>query len=130
MEIFDAVWHDWQTLRPVRDDIGLMVDKLRESAEIDIVTAAGGEITDWLKYHGIKYDDLIKTKYPKKPELDYDIFIEDSPLDAMKIGELKKTCLLYDQPWNQPDGGMNNFDRHDTIYRIQRLEEAIAFIKR
>jgi hypothetical protein len=36
-----------------------------------------------------------------KADLDYDLFIDDSPLNAEKFLEKKKNFFLYSQPWNR-----------------------------
>ena len=35
-----------------------------------------------------------------KADLDYDVFIDDSPLNAVKFLENNKKVILYSQPWN------------------------------
>lgn len=126
-KIFHLVWHNWQILPSIEPNIGKVVDKLRSFAKVDIVTATQGKIINWLTYHKINYNELIKITDSKKAELDYDIFIDDSPSDALEIGKLKKICLLYDQPWNQPDQ-KSLFSNYNTIYRINCLDEALYYI--
>jgi uncharacterized protein len=126
--IFDLVWYEWQELEPLEENVGLIVDKIKNLAELDIVTATKGEIMEWLKFHGVKYRELIKTDSIKKADLDYDIFIDDSPDDALELGERKKICLLYDQPWNQPSETKYLYSNYNTVFRIKKLEQVIDFI--
>ncbi len=59
---------------------------------------------------------------PMKADLDYDIFIDDSPLNTKKFLKNNKTVILYSQPWNQHISDNN-------VHRISILEEAIEKIK-
>lgn len=56
-----------------------------------------------------------------KSDLDYDVFIDDSPLNALKIFQEKKKIILYSQPWNQHIS-------EDKISRVSNLSEAIKQI--
>jgi len=53
-----------------------------------------------------------------KADLDYDVFIDDSPLNAMKFLENRKNVFLYTQPWN-------NHISDNQIKRISQLHEVI-----
>jgi len=57
-----------------------------------------------------------------KADLDYDIFIDDSPLNAIKFLKRKKNVFLYSQPWNQHISDQN-------VQRISTLSEAIEKLK-
>jgi hypothetical protein len=57
-----------------------------------------------------------------KADLNYDVFIDDSPLNAMKFLERKKNVFLYSQPWNQNISNPN-------IQRISTLSEAVEKLK-
>ena len=57
-----------------------------------------------------------------KADLDYDVFIDDSPLNAIKFLENNKKMILYSQPWNQHIS-------NPKLYRISNLYEAIEIIK-
>lgn len=127
-KIFDEVWFKWQDLNPLEKNIGLIVEGLRKLAEVHIVTATLGDITEWLKFHEVRYDGFKRTDYSEKPGLKYDIFIDDSPDDALELGMRGKVCLLYDQPWNQPHQTKYLFDDYNTIFRITRLDESLDFI--
>ena len=59
---------------------------------------------------------------PMKADLDYDIFIDDSPLNVSNFLKHNKKVILYSQPWNK-----NISD--DRIHRISNLSEAIKIIK-
>ena len=53
-----------------------------------------------------------------KADLDYDVFIDDSPLNALKFLQNNKKVILYSQPWNQ-------HITENNIYRISNLSEAV-----
>jgi hypothetical protein len=57
-----------------------------------------------------------------KADLDYDVFIDDSPLNAEQFLKNNKKVILYSQPWNQhvPE---------NKIHRVSNLLEAIEKIK-
>ena len=57
-----------------------------------------------------------------KADLDYDVFIDDSPLNAEKFLKNNKKVILYSQPWNQ-------HIHENKIQRISNLSEAIEKIK-
>jgi hypothetical protein len=57
-----------------------------------------------------------------KADLDYDVFIDDSPLNAEKFLTNNKKVILYSQPWNQ------NFSENN-INRVSNLSEAIKKIE-
>jgi len=57
-----------------------------------------------------------------KANLDYDIFIDDSPLNARNILQHNKKIILYSQPWNK-------HILENNIHRISNLSDAIEKIK-
>lgn len=70
----------------------------------------------------ISYNDMIVVDYgPLKSALDFDVFIDDSPLNAKNIAATGKLVLLFDQPWNRDIRG-------EGIVRINGFPEAIAAI--
>ena len=80
-------------------------------------------VKNWLNYHNISYDNYVSViDGPMKSDLDYDVFIDDSPLNAIKFIENNKKVVLYSQPWNQHISD-------DNLFRISNLSEAIKIIK-
>ena len=53
-----------------------------------------------------------------KADLDYDVFIDDSPLNALKFLQNNKKVILYSQPWNQ-------HIIEKSIHRVSNLSEVI-----
>jgi hypothetical protein len=59
-------------------------------------------VKNWLKFHGIVYENYVSViDGTLKADLDYDLFIDDSPLNAEKFLEKKKNFFLFSQPWNR-----------------------------
>ena len=95
---------------------------------VDIVTAreesTNKYVRSWLQFHDITFENYIGVKEgPEKARLDYDIFIDDSPVNAKSMLEAGKSVIIYDQPWNI------KFD-DPRAKRIHKLEVAIPVINR
>jgi 5'(3')-deoxyribonucleotidase len=96
---------------------------------LDIVTANDSTnkkyLEKFLHKYDIKYCDIIFEE--NKEELNYDVFIDDSPINAQKIFDAGKNVLLYNQPWN--------YDvitkKTDEIFidRIYSLDHAIHILQ-
>lgn len=123
--IFDEAWGDWTRLEPMEQDLYQKTKMLNNIGKVDIVTAIHEyqkkNIILWLCKHGVKYNKIVFST--KKEELDYTVFIDDSPNNAKNFLENNKLCLLYNQPWN----------RHvkNTMYttRIYNLYHAIDVLR-
>jgi len=80
-------------------------------------------VKNWLKTQNIAYHKYVSVEEgSKKVELNYDIYIDDSPLNAKKIANSRKNILLYSQPWNLTI-------RDSRIKRIEKLIDAVKIIK-
>ena len=80
-------------------------------------------VKNWLKHNDISYDNYVSViDGPMKADLDYDVFIDDSPLNAVKFLENNKKVILYSQPWNKHIS-------NNELFRISKLSEAIEIIK-
>ena len=67
-----------------------------------------------------------------KADLDYDVFIDDSPLNAIKFLENNKKVILYSQPWNQQiEQAILRIEdiSNNGLFRISNLSEATEKIK-
>ena len=120
-------WIDWDVIPPTEQNLSYTTENLTSIARVDIVTAreksTDRHVQDWLKHHDISFDNYVSViDGPMKAELDYDVFIDDSPLNAQSFLQNGKTVLLYTQPWNlhmrQPD-----------IHRISTLSEGVEILK-
>jgi uncharacterized HAD superfamily protein len=93
----------------------------------DIVTAiersTDSFVKNWLNHHNISYDNYVSViDGPMKADLDYDVFIDDSPLNAVQFLKNNKKVILYSQPWNQHVS-------ENQLHRVSNLLEAIEKIK-
>ncbi len=119
-------WSRWTEVPPLEQGIANAVEKLHSVGTVHIVTARDAASTKyvkrWLEHNGIKYDDYVPVLRGRdKADLDYDIFIDDSPQNVIGIASKGKNVLLYDQPWNR---SVNN----QKIVRIKKLHEAVNVI--
>ncbi len=124
--IFEKAWSDWKNLPSTEDNIVDSVKKLANISYVDIVTDVREShlqyIKMWLNDKGIIYENFVSSN-GTKTNLDYDVFIDDSPSIAQKASQIGKICLLYDQPWNRKVTGKK-------ITRIKNLNDAYEFIKK
>lgn len=122
-----SCWKNWSSIPPTEDDLSIVIQNLSKFGQVDIVTARDLStdpfVKNWLNLHNISYQNYVSViSGPMKADLDYDIFIDDSPLNAIKFLEHKKDVFLYSQPWNQH---ISNPD----IQRISTLSESITKLK-
>lgn len=120
-------WKDWNLILPTEQNLSQLTKHLSTLAHVDIVTAREDStdhyVKDWLNLHDIAYENYVSvTDGSVKTKLHYDIFIDDSPLNARDFLRHNKTVLLYSQPWN-----MNLSD--SRLRRISSLSEAIGILK-
>ncbi len=120
-------WHEWYNIPLTEPHIPLYVNKLKNIAErVDIVSAqiAKDHVVRWLEHNGIEYDEYVSVTVGKdKANLAYDIFIDDSPVNALSIASMDKYVLLYDQPWNK------HVSNDSKIVRIKSLKDAIEILQ-
>jgi len=126
-EELSTCWQNWNTIPPTEENLSEITKNLSNIGQVDIVTArelsTDSFVKNWLKHHDITYHNYVSViDGPIKADLDYDVFIDDSPLNAIKFLERKKNVLLYSQPWNQ-----NISD--SKIQRIFRLSEVVEKLK-
>jgi len=119
-----SCWRNWNSIPPMENNLSLITQNLSNFGKVDIVTArelsTDSFVKKWLKLHNIKYENYVSViDGPMKADLDYDVFIDDSPINAIKFSKHKKNVFLYSQPWNQHISGQN-------IQRISNLSEAIT----
>jgi hypothetical protein len=120
-------WKNWNTIPPTEDNLSTVTENLSNFGQVDIVTAreisTDSFVKNWLKLHDVTYHNYVSViDGPMKADLNYDVFIDDSPLNAMKFLERKKNVFLYSQPWNQNISNPN-------IQRISTLSEAVEKLK-
>lgn len=120
-------WKNWISILPTEQNLPQLTKNLSTLAHVDIVTARENStdpyVKDWLKMHEITYENYVSvTDGSIKAELCYDVFIDDSPLNARDFLRHNKTVLLYSQPWN-----LTLSD--SRLRRISSLSEAIGILK-
>ena len=118
-----SCWKNWDSIPPTEENLSLVTKKLSELGQVDIVTArersTDSFVKSWLNHHDISYENYVSViDGPMKAQLDYDIFIDDSPLNAQKFLKQNKKVILYSQPWNQHLS-------EKQIHRISNLSETI-----
>ena len=121
-----SCWKNWMSVPPTETNLSLTTKNLSKLGQVDIVTArersTDSFVKNWLNHYDISYDNYVSViDGPMKADLDYDVFIDDSPLNALKIIQQKKKIILYSQPWNQ-------HILEDQIHRVSNLSEAIEEI--
>jgi len=123
MEMLNEAWRMWRSLPPTEPNLSEKVSRLRSLGRIDIVTARSRETERyalmWLEAHRVPYDGYIWVRSSRlKPKLDYDVFIDDSPLIVDGLIARGRMLLLYDRPWNR------SVSEDRLVRRIRSLEEA------
>ncbi len=101
----DSCWNNWSGIPPTESDLGDKTSRLSDLGDVDIVTARSPDtdtsVKAWLRYHGIVYRNYVSVAAGvMKADLDYDVFIDDSPITATKMITENKQMILYTQPWN------------------------------
>ena len=120
-------WKSWESIPPTENNLSDVIKELTTLGNVDIVTArehnTNSYVKNWLELQNIEYCNYVSViDGPQKAELDYDIFIDDSPLNAKKFLDHNKKIILYSQPWN--------FHFVDIrIKRISKLKECIKLIQ-
>lgn len=123
MRLMNEAWRLWRRIPETEPNLSEKVSRLKSLGKLDILTARprGTEkyTLKWLEAHRIPYDDYVWIESSRlKASLDYDAFIDDSPLIVDGCVIRRRLLLLYDRPWNRrvPEG------RH--VRRIKSLDEA------
>ncbi len=119
-------WRSWKDIPPTESNIGLTTMQLSNLGTVDIVTARDesthNDVKKWLKLHNVNFKNYVGVlEGIEKSKLDYDVFIDDSPLNAQSMLENGKSVILYSQPWN-----LSFEDKRAT--RIYELKNAIPVI--
>lgn len=119
-------WKSWTTIPPTENNISHASWELSKMGTVDIVTAredsTHDDVKNWLKMHDVIFKNYVGVvEGTEKAKLDYDVFIDDSPINAEAILAREKSVILYSQPWNLqfPD---------PRAKRIYELEEAVGII--
>jgi uncharacterized HAD superfamily protein len=105
--LLDDAWLDWEKIPPTEPNVGEPVELLRQVGTVDIVTGRSvrtiSQAKEWLKAHEVPYDRFVRTESNlAKINLDYDVFVDDSP-ELMELIGSRSTALgiVYTRPWNR-----------------------------
>jgi uncharacterized protein len=119
-------WKSWETIPPTENNISSATKQLSHIGTVDIVTARDDsthdDVKNWLKLHNVDFNNYVGVlEGVEKSKLDYDVFIDDSPLNAKSMLEKGKSVILYSQPWNL-------FFEDKRATRIHELQSAVPVI--
>ena len=118
-------WENWNQIPPTEKNLQQSTKLLNQNATVDIVTAreqyTDTFVKNWLNHFNISYDNYVSViDGTMKADLDYDLFIDDSPLNAEKFTLKNKKFLLYNQPWNQ-NIQLKNVNRISNLFDVVKL---------
>jgi hypothetical protein len=121
-----SCWKNWNSIPTTEENLSSVTKNLSNIGQVDIVTArersTDSFVKNWLEYYDVSYDNYVSViDGPMKADLDYDVFIDDSPLNASNFLKQNKNVILYSQPWNR-----NVSD--NRIHRISNLSEVVEKI--
>jgi len=124
-KLFAETWNRWYDIHPCEEYIGGKVGELMLLGQVDIVTAAYANSEEtkgkkhWLERYHVPYSNFITTPPDQsKINLNYDVWIDDSPRNAEAAIRANKSLLLYTQPWNM------NIMEEGKVKRIFSLSDA------
>ena len=122
-DIKNTWYRHWGEISPVESGQAKAVKELGELGTVDIVTVGFPEPkAEWAKMHSIRYNKLVSVNHgTDKAGMDYDIFIDDSPVNFQAFEEAGKTCILFDAEYNR---------NVKAKYRIKSLKEAVDIVRK
>ena len=120
-------WKTWYKIPSTEENLSTTTSALSNVGEVDIVTAREESthtyVRNWLSSQNITYTNYVGVlEGLEKTKLDYDIFIDDSPINAKSMLDAGKSVILYTQPWNL------RFN-DPRAKRIHTLKDVISIIK-
>ena len=127
-EELSMCWKSWKDIPPTENNISSASREISTMGTVDIVTAreesTHDDVKKWLRMHDISFENYVGVaEGTEKARLDYDIFIDDSPINAKSMLERGKSVILYNQPWN------HHFD-DPRAKRIHELKDAVEIIRK
>lgn len=130
-EELSMCWKSWKDIPPTESNISHASKELSKLGAVDIVTAreesTHDDVKNWLKMHDIAFNNYVGVvEGTEKASLDYDVFIDDSPINAQSMLAGEKSVILYSQPWN-----LGFCDpRAKRIYELKSAVDVIDSINR
>lgn len=123
MRDLGKLWVDeWETIPPTESGLSSSVGRLVDMGHVvDIVSVDFVEQkARWLDRHGIPFRDVISVGRGKdKAGLDYDVFIDDSPVNHAAFMKAGRDSIMYTRSWNR---------RVQANRRIRSMAEAAGAI--
>ena len=122
-DVKNTWYRHWGEISPIESGQAAVVKDLCTIGTVDIVTVGFPESkAEWAKMHRIRYNEMISVSSGHdKAKLDYDVFIDDSPVNFQAFKEAGKQCILFDAEYNRDV---------DAKYRIKSLKEAPAIVRK
>lgn len=105
------VWREhWDEISSVEHNIDMKTEQIAQDHHVDIVTNTAGPdvaIEQWLGKHGVQFESIVRpySEGCDKPDLDYDLYIDDKGAMAGEVGVL----YLRDRFWNQDVRGSGQY---------------------
>lgn len=118
------VWTEhWDEIDPVEENIDEKTEALSVYNHVDIVTNTAGPdvaVRQWLEEHGVVYGSIVRpySLGGDKPDLDYDVYIDDKPSMAGDVDVL----YLRDQPWNWEVGDVPDSEYEYLLYGVDDVD--------
>jgi|TARA_B100001750_G_scaffold248445_1_gene279659 uncharacterized HAD superfamily protein len=127
-DVFNDAWKEWELVEETEENLFQKINLIKNLGKTDLVTARNqktmNDVMKWLEEKKIKFDNIIVVgEFESKAKLDYDIFIDDSPIQITEMANSGKLSLLYMQPWNDDIKERNN------LIKIKNFEEVEKVIK-
>lgn len=125
-EELSMCWKSWEGIPPTESNLSHASRELSRLGTVDIVTAREDstheDVKKWLRMHNVTFKDYVGVlEGTEKAGLDYDVFIDDSPINAHSMLAKEKSVILYSQPWNLDFPDMR-------ARRIHKLADAVDII--
>lgn len=124
LDMIEKIWEErWYEIPPTEININKKIELLANVHRVDIVTQQNSnKVLQWLKKFSIPYNSFISIPLEEsKSKLDYDVFIDDSPILAEEL-TLDKKLLLYDRPYNR------KIKESKNIIRIYNFDQALKIL--
>lgn len=124
----NEAWEEWSTVEETEINLCQKVRTIRNLGKTNLVTARNektmNNVMKWLRKNKIEFDNIIVVdEFYSKAKLDYDVFIDDSPIQIMEIANSKKLALIYNQPWNSNVKERNNLIRINNFFEAEKIIE-------
>lgn len=129
MDVMNDAWKLWKIMPPTEDSLSEKVKEIKKFGKVDIVTArprvTERYVLNWLRLHEIPYDEYVWIRSCRdKPSLNYDVYIDDSPLIVDGCMRRGKLLILYDRPWNR------QIRENVHVKRVKSLTQVSEILRR